>query len=83
MLETIQQFEQKQDRYSMEYLMMQRYPVPPDSFENTFEKLRKLDIIINDILCLDTLFESSEPHARDFGRFDSKTDMQDILNLLS
>ncbi len=83
MLASIQQFEQKQDRYSMEYLMMQRYPVPQDSFENILERLKKLDIIINDILCLDTPFEFSEPQTNYFGRFDPKTDMQDILNLLS
>lgn len=78
----IQKFEEKHDRYCMEYLMMSKYQVPPDSIENVENRLRKLDIIINDILCIPPL-QNFSPPVRDLGRLDPKTDMETIFNLLS
>ena len=38
-LREIKEFEQKRDHYSMEYLMMQRYPVPHESDEQILNQL--------------------------------------------
>lgn len=83
MLVHIREFEEKKDRYSMEYLMMQRYPVPVDSFENTFKRLQYLDVLIEDILSIPSPVETLPAHVRDLGGFDPKTDMQNIINILS
>lgn len=45
-------FEQKRDHYSMEYLMMQRYPVDPESEEMILSKLLHLATITDAILKL-------------------------------
>jgi hypothetical protein len=82
-LEQIQAFEEKQDRYGMEYLMMQRYPVPVDSFENTYDRLVKLDIIINDILGMDIPLSPVPPVVQTLGQFDPATDLKTVFNLLS
>ncbi|MFH2058957.1 MAG: hypothetical protein ABIJ59_08650 [Pseudomonadota bacterium] len=82
MLIDIRQFEKKKDRFSMEYLMMSRYIVPQDSFENTFEQLRKLDVI-NDIQGILSPLEPVSPQTRNLGQFDPQTDMDNILKILS
>lgn len=80
----ILKFEEKQARYSMDYLMMTGYQAPSDSLENVQTRLEKLDQIINDILCIlpsiDTL---PHPHSIDLGRFDPKNGIKDLLKRLS
>ena len=41
----IQRFEEKRDRFSMEYLMMSRYPVPTDSIENVMKRVHLMGLI--------------------------------------
>lgn len=81
-LKDIKKFEEKLDQYNMEYLMMSRYPVPQHSIEESRERLRKLDIIINDILCIIPPPEPV-PIVQDFGRLDPKKELQRILRSLS
>ena len=81
MLDRIRHFEEKKDRYSMEYLMMQRYPVPLDSMENTMERLKQLDTVIHDMLGIRTLPRPA-PQALDLGRFDPEKDMSAVIRVL-
>lgn len=60
-LRQIQKFEQKRDRYNMEYLMMSKYQVPPDSAEAVERRIQQLDVIIHDILCLPPLPDTFFP----------------------
>lgn len=83
LLDSIVEFEKKIERYNMEYLMMQRYPVPHDSYENTWERLRLLDIIITRILGIPLPMEPVGPQVRDLGRLDPNKDIDDILKLFS
>lgn len=82
-LTRIRKFEEKKDRYSMEYLMMSRYDVPTESYENTFKRLSQLETILNDILGLISPFEPLSPVVQDLGLFDPQKDMARILNLFS
>ena len=52
MLKRIRKFEEKRDRYNMEYLMMSKYPVPPESIDSVKETLKNLSVIIDDILSI-------------------------------
>jgi hypothetical protein len=44
-LKRVREFEEKRDRYGMEYLLLSRYPVPTESQEGLREKIRMLDQI--------------------------------------
>lgn len=83
MLDAIGDFEKKRERYSMEYLMSQRYPVPAKSYDETWERLQLLDVIISQILCIPLPFDPLPPRIEDLGRLDPKTDMSDIFKMLS
>lgn len=52
MLTRIREFEKRKNRYTMEYLILNRFPVPHESEETAKIKLAMLDTIMNDILCL-------------------------------
>ncbi len=82
LLKQIQKFEEKRDQYSMEYLMMSKYQVPPESLELVEERLNKLDLIMNDILCIPPI-QRIDPPVQDLGRFNSDQDMKKLLNILS
>ena len=82
MLESIHRFEEKQERYGMEYLMMSKYPVPPDSLENTTERLQRLNVIIDEILGLFSM-PAPRPLVRNLGNFDPQKDMEKLLKHLS
>lgn len=75
-------FEQKRERYSMEYLMMQRYPVPHESEDEMLEQLGLLSTIIETILGL-----PPEPMLRldhqELGRYRSAADIEQLINDLS
>ncbi len=70
LLDCIRRFEEKRDRFGMEYLMMSRYQVPTDSMENVAQRLKKL-ALINDILDIRPLARPSLP-VMDLDNFDLK-----------
>jgi hypothetical protein len=80
LLKEIAEFEQKRERYSMEYLLMQRYRVPPQSRENVLGELRRLMIITDQILGLED--RRSLVPFRDLGSIDPSDDLARLIDLL-
>ncbi|WP_022665854.1 hypothetical protein [Desulfospira joergensenii] len=83
MLKSILRFEKKLDRYPMEYLMLSNYPVPHESLETVTEKLEKLTLIVNHILCTPPQPGSAPLSIQDLGTFDPKKDLKKLLRLFS
>ena len=81
-LRDIREFEQKRDHYSMEYLMMQRYPIPHESEEQVLDQLRMVTVITDLILGLppDPSFQAE---LRNLGTYGRRTDVSDIIRMLS
>ena len=79
-LKEIAEFEQKREHYSMEYLMMQRYRVPPQSRENVLDELRRLMIITDEILGLED--HRSPVQFRSLGSLDPAADLARLIDLL-
>ncbi|WP_256825621.1 hypothetical protein, partial [Pseudomonas juntendi] len=52
LIQQIRDFERKLDQYGMEYLMMQRYPVPHESEACVVDTLRFLDTVIEEIMMI-------------------------------
>ncbi|MEJ2057256.1 MAG: hypothetical protein P8X39_05395, partial [Desulfofustis sp.] len=81
-IKKIRIFEEKRERYSMEYLMMQRYPVPHESEDEMLKQLRLLSTITETILGL-----PPEPTLRlnhkELGRYRSTADIEQLINDLS
>lgn len=82
MVEDIVQFEKKKNQYSMEYLMMQKYQVPHESEEVMSDRLRLINIIINDVL---GIISRPQPSVgqEDLGSFNSSVDMEKLIRTLS
>ena len=80
-LREIREFEQKRDHYSMEYLMMQRYPIPHESEEQVLDQLRMVTVITDVILGLppDPSFQAE---LRNLGTYGCRTDISDIIRML-
>ena len=81
-LRDIREFEQRRDHYSMEYLMMQRYPIPHESEEQVLEQLHMVSMITDSILGLppDPSFQAE---LRNLGTYGLRTDISDIIRMLS
>jgi hypothetical protein len=81
-LRDIREFEQKRDHYSMEYLMMQRYPIPHESEEQVLEQLQKVTMMTDPILGLppDPSFQAE---LRNLGTYGGRADISDIIRKLS
>lgn len=81
-IKEIREFEQKRDHYSMEYLMMQRYPIPHESKEQVLDQLQMVTIITDLILGLppDPSFQAE---LRNLGTYGRRTDLSDIIRMLS
>ena len=82
MLEEIERFEKKKDHYSMEYLMMQRYRVPPESHEVVAARLSLLNTLVFDILELMPRVKQNI-RQRDLGTFKPGDDIGKLIALLS
>ena len=81
-LRDIREFERKRDHYSMEYLMMQRYPIPHESEEQVLGQLEMVTIITDSILGLPP-DPSFQVELRNLGTCGLRTDISDIIRLLS
>ena len=81
-LKEIREFEQKRDHYSMEYLMMQRYPIPHESAEQLLDQLQMVTMITDSILDLppDPSFQAE---LRNLGTCGRRTDISQIIKMLS
>ncbi|MBT8345206.1 MAG: hypothetical protein KJO28_02800 [Desulfofustis sp.] len=81
-LKEIKEFEQKREQYSMEYLMMQRYPIPHESEEQVIAQLHMVTTITDLILGLppDPSFQAE---LRNLGTYGRRTDISDIIRMLS
>lgn len=81
-IKNIEMFEEKREHYSMEYLMMQRYPVPHESMDEMLEQLYLLTIITETILG-----HPPDPSIRhdfsDLGRYRPTKGLEQLINLLS
>lgn len=81
-IKKIRLFEEKRERYSMEFLMMQRYPVPHQSEEEMLNQLYLLTTITETILGL-----PPEPSLRfdhkELGQYRSAADIEQLINDLS
>ena len=78
----IRLFEKKRERYSMEYLMMQRYPVPHESEEEMLNRLYLLTTITETILGLPPE-PLVRPDHKELGHFRSAADIEQLINDLS
>lgn len=78
----IEEFEQKNQRYGLEYLLMQNYPVPHESEENVAALLRQYDIIIDELLDLQNPKERYI-NRRNLGSFDRNDDLGKLFRSLS
>ena len=81
-LKEIREFEQKRDHYSMEYLLMQRYPIPHESEEQVFDQLQMVTLITDSILGLPP-DPSFQKELRNLGTYGRRTDISYILKMLS
>ncbi len=81
-LKEIREFEQKRDHYSMEYLMMQRYPIPHESEEQVLEQLHMVSMITDSILGLPP-DPSFQKELRNLGAYGRRTDISRITKMLS
>jgi hypothetical protein len=78
----IEEFEQKNRRFGLEYLLMQNYPVPHESEENVSALLRQYDTIIDELLDLKNPKERYI-NRRNLGTFDSHDDLEKLFRSLS
>ena len=78
----IREFEQKKEHYSMEYLMMQRYPIPHESKEQILDQLQMVTMITDLILGLPP-DPSYQAELRNLGIYGRRTDISDIIRTLS
>lgn len=81
-LREIKEFKKKRDHYSMEYLMMQRYPVPHESEEQILNQLQMVTTITDAILGLppDPSFQAD---FRNLGTYGRRQDLSTIIRVLS
>jgi hypothetical protein len=82
MLRELEAFARKREQYGLELLLMQRYPVPPQSDEMVRRELALLDSVIFDVLHLELPADQSAGR-RDYGRFDVDADLDQLLRTLS
>ena len=80
-LQDISDFSKRLEQYGMEYLLMQRYPIPHESEEEMKKNLYLLDMI------LDSVLEIQDPadaccDIRDLGSFDAEEDMEKMFRTL-
>ncbi len=81
-LHEVEAFARKSEQYGLELLLMQRYPVPPESEEMVCRELALLDELIFDALRLEP--PPGEPQRqREYGRFDVDADLERLLRTLS
>ncbi|MCB2215670.1 hypothetical protein [Desulfofustis glycolicus] len=81
-LHEVEAFARKSEQYGLELLLMQRYPVPPDSEEMVCRELALLDELIFDALRLEP--PPGEPQRQsEYGRFDVDADLERLLRTLS
>ena len=78
----IEEFEQNNQRYGLEYLLMQNYQVPHESEENVSALLRQYDVIIDELLELKNPKERYISR-RNLGTFDSNDDLGKLFRSLS
>ncbi len=78
----IEEFEQNNQRYGLEYLLMQNYQVPHESEENVSALLHQLDLIIDELLELHNPIERYISR-RNLGTFDSNDDLGKLFRSLS
>jgi len=81
-IKKIRLFEEKRERYSMEFLMMQRYPVPHESEEEMLNQLYLLTTISETILGLPPE-PSLRPGHIELGQYRSAADIEKLINDLS
>ena len=74
-LQEIEEFEEKRDKYGMEYLMMQKYPVPCDSAEIVEDQLRTLEYLVLDLLNLNGALHKNVENLN-LGTFDPDADLE-------
>jgi len=79
---SIKEFEEKRDRYGMEYLLMQKYPVPHESAEEVHHRVQMLATIIEDILQIKPSCQNYVGH-RDLGHFRSEDDIETLFKRLA
>jgi hypothetical protein len=81
-LHEVETFARKSEQYGLELLLMQRYPVPPESEEMVHRELALLDELIFDALRLEP--PPGEPQRqREYGRADVDADQERLLRTLS
>ncbi len=83
-LREIETFARKSEQYGLELLLMQRYPVPPESDEMVRRELALLDSLIFDVLHLE--IPTGQPvDRRDYGQFNVNVDddLDQLLRSLS
>lgn len=78
----IKEFEEKRDRYGMEYLLMQRYPVPHESEEEVNHRIHMLTTIIEDVFQIRPTCNDYIGH-RDLGHFYSEDDIETLFKRFS
>ena len=81
-LRGIREFEKKQEQYGMEYLLMQRYPVPTESVEVVSDRLRMVMLITDKLLKLRPASRSGRLQ-HNFGTFSSDQDLDQLIRILS
>ena len=81
-LKGIREFEKKLEQYGMEYLLMQKYPVPTESVELVYEQLRTVTYITDQLLALQPPYGGGI-QQRDYGAFSSDQDLDRLFRLLS
>lgn len=81
-LRDIREFEQKREHYSMEYLMMQRYPIPHESEEQVLAQLQMVMTITDSILELPP-DPSLGAYFRDLGVHGRRAGLSEIIRKLS
>jgi hypothetical protein len=78
----IKEFEEKRDRYGMEYLLMQKYPVPHESAEEVRHRVHMLTTIIEDVFQIRPSCQNYIGH-RDLGHFHSEDDIETLFKRFS
>jgi len=81
LLEDINEFERKSKQYGIEYLMMQRYPIPTESIEIVSDRLHQLNVVC-DVMGL-SRYNQNYPGHRDLGSFNPERDMERLFKSLS
>ncbi len=80
----LDEFEEKLARYTMEYLMLSGFQTPSGSRDNIKARIRMLNRIINDILCIPApLHTGIQPRSADIGRFRKTDELHDLFRFLS